>query len=324
MKYDKQKIVLLKLLAMKKMTTDAIINILLVVIISSAALYMLVPAGLISHTAGKSAISDTAISERSNRVPVQATPTSCDRCRQQQDSLDRAAELRNGKFHRDMGTPFGQAVRGSFYTDAEIIGSRGYENINKDEDHFFALPYWDLADADSRHGTVMYYVSNKQAYVNAFDYSQNKQGTRKSREVSFKYDPKHKQILIPVNGSQYKAIRISFIIFAVIYISLTYLFVIEGVIKFLLSVARGVVFTEKNIRRLKMMAFVSFFVPLSFLALNYFYKFIFHNYFNEYVVFKTELFYDQIKYFGIPLICFLLYKAFNKGYKLQRENDLTV
>ncbi|WP_026309889.1 hypothetical protein [Niabella aurantiaca] len=187
---------------MKKLKADTIVNILMMAIISFMALYMFIPLGLTrSHTVDKIVMSDT-VSRIPNMTPVQAEKTSCDICRKQQDSLDRAHALRNGKFRRDMGGPFGQAVRGFLYTDAEISSSRGYENNGKNPDYFFALPYWDLAGTDDKHGIVKYYVKNKQAYINAFDYTQHKPGTRKSKEVFFKYDPTYKQILILVSGSQ--------------------------------------------------------------------------------------------------------------------------
>lgn len=325
MKYDKYNLLLQKLLRMKRLTTDRIINIALLILFSSWGLYLLTPTALFrNHTSKTTVVSDT-VYERANVAPAQMIKTGCDLCREQQDSIDRADELRNGKFRRDFGSPFGQPVRGFFYTDEEIIRHRGYENINKEPDYFFALLYWDLVSADSKHGTVMYYVENKQAHLNVFDYTQNKWGTRKSKMVPFKYDPKNKQILIPITESKYQTIRILFIFSAFVLLFPLYLFVIVGgILKFLLSVARGEVFTEKNIRRLKVVAFASFIMPLSSLIINYSYKFIFHKYFNEYIAFKIEFLQDQIKYFAIALICFLLYKAFNRGYKLQQENDFTV
>ncbi|WP_176954462.1 DUF2975 domain-containing protein [Niabella drilacis] len=258
-------------------------------------------------------------------APVAPAKTNCQVCREQEDSLKRVEELKNGKFQRDIGAPFGQLVRGSFYTDTEIRRYKGYEYPDKEPDYFFALPYWDLASADRKRGTVIYSVENKQAHINVFDYTQSKWGTRKNKPVSFKYDPGKKEILIPVSRSQYKMIRVLIIIVDIFIILLPYLFVmVGGIAGFLLSVAKGAVFTRKNIRRLKGIALVSLIVPLLILVINYSYRFIFHAYFNEYIEFKTELFYDQARNFGIAIICFSLYKAFEKGFRLQQENDLTV
>jgi len=104
-------------------------------------------------------------------------------------------------------------------------------------------------------------------------------------------------------------------------------FVIFGIpLQIIISISNGKAFTKKNIFRLNLIAIflliIALFASFSpFLFRLIFSKHIAPEFENTSVWFSV---YRNLQYYFFAAIIFVLSIAFNKGYKLQQEQELTV
>lgn len=162
--------------------------------------------------------------------------------------------------------------------------------------------------------------------------------TKKDGELTFKsghytriplkvrYNADKKMLLIPVNRILYKSLEITFFILWLGFIIAGFYIIIGLPVSILGSVSIGQVFTLTNIRQLKIIYFFLLLMTLLkalFPLLTYW----FLSFFTP-PVFKTPSILESL-YSSLPLLIaglavFLISKAFQKGYKLQQEEDFTV
>ena len=102
-------------------------------------------------------------------------------------------------------------------------------------------------------------------------------------------------------------------------------FVIGGFIKVLAEIAQGTPFSERNIKRLRLIALNLLFIPLGVFLINLLLvPLIFHSYFTSDIRLDAESWKSLGKPAILCLIFAALYRAFKKGKALKEENDLTV
>lgn len=144
--------------------------------------------------------------------------------------------------------------------------------------------------------------------------------------LKVRYDADKKMLLIPTNRILYKFLQITFSILGLGFIIAGFYIIIGLPVSILGSVSIGQVFTLTNIRQLKIIYIFLFIITLLkviFPLLLYW----FLSFFTP-PVFKIPSIFESL-YSSLPLLIaglavFLISKAFQKGYKLQQEEDFTV
>jgi len=144
--------------------------------------------------------------------------------------------------------------------------------------------------------------------------------------LKVRYDADKKMLLIPANRILYKFLQIIFFILGLGFIIAGFYIIIGLPVSILGSVSIGQVFTLTNIRQLKIIyifLFIMTLLKVIFPLLLYW----FLSFFTP-PVFKIPSIFESL-YSSLPLLIaglavFLISKAFQKGYKLQQEEDFTV
>jgi hypothetical protein len=146
------------------------------------------------------------------------------------------------------------------------------------------------------------------------------------KQIPVRYSQKSEKIMIPISEKQYRFIdRFLYLLFFVpVFVWLFFLTVLP--IRVMINISRGKAFTAKNIRRLKMMtAGIGIFTLFSVIG-----PYLLHQIYSDLIPkdFVIEpignAFIEKYNLFLICVASYLTAKAFEKGYKLQRENSLTI
>jgi len=146
------------------------------------------------------------------------------------------------------------------------------------------------------------------------------------KEIPFRYSAEDEKIKIPISKKKYAFLNFLFTI--LYYASLFGMaFIFFGLpVQILIDISRGKAFTKSNIRRFKIMAWVLF----SYALFKTFAPYII-NFFYQRLI-PEELRLEPIGYriinilylFLIAVALYIVGKAFQKGYSLQEEEELTV
>ena len=146
------------------------------------------------------------------------------------------------------------------------------------------------------------------------------------KEIPVRYSAEDKKIQIPLSKKKYDLLNSLFTILFYVFL-FGMIFIFFGLpVQILINISRGNAFTKRNIKRLNIMALVLFvYASLTMLA-PYMIKFIFRKLIPEEL--RLESFSSRIEanlyLFLIAIVLFIIGKAFQKGYNLQEEEDLTV
>lgn len=210
-----------------------------------------------------------------------------------------------------------------------LIQLYGSNTINKDETIYcISLRSYKMENNSSffiqNGGYHLAYVawdsSRKSSKMNArFGYYARK-------EIPVMYSQNQKTVYIPVVKSTYKMAGaiLNIWFFVLLFYSILVLLILP--IFILLSISGGKVFTARNILGLKIIAYSLLF----FTALKISEPFILHAIFKAKIPNEMrqmsfrEILNDSLPLVIITLIVFLIWKAFQKGFKLQQQEDLTV
>jgi hypothetical protein len=143
---------------------------------------------------------------------------------------------------------------------------------------------------------------------------------------SVRYSADEKKIMIPISNGIYHFLKIFFLILMFI-VMFIFVYVLVGLpLQVLINISRGGAFTEKNIRSFSQMSGMLLFI---FLVDSFAFPII-TLIFNSEIPAEFEApdivsrMYDNILYFILAVVLFIIGRAFRKGYKLQQEQDLTV
>lgn len=151
-------------------------------------------------------------------------------------------------------------------------------------------------------------------------------GHYQRKEIKVRYATDNQRILIPISKKKYNSFESALTIF--LFISIFFLiYIFIGLpIQILVDISKGRAFTKENIRRFKLMAFVLFFCTFlkvfSPYILDFFYRKMIPKEFRLEPVSSAII--SNIYLFLIALVLFFVGKAFQRGYNLQQEQDLTI
>jgi hypothetical protein len=148
-----------------------------------------------------------------------------------------------------------------------------------------------------------------------------------ARKISpVRYTADEKKIMIPISNGSYRFLKI-FILIVLFIFMFIFVYVLVGLpLQVLINISRGRAFTEKNIRSFTQMSGLLMFVFL----VNSFALPVIRLIFNRKIPAEFEApdipasMYDNILYFILAVVLFIIGRAFRKGYILQQEQELTV
>lgn len=202
------------------------------------------------------------------------------------------------------------------------------DTINTKNKYYFAINKCEL-DGDNRFFiknetyNLVYEVKDSVQYEggDSTTYSHYK-----SKQIPARYDSKEKQLLIPINESQYKFYSTLTKIILYGYMALMYYLLIGSAIKIVVSISQGNAFTLANIKRFRMMGFAIVFYILGACFFPSILKLIFSKYLiQEFrLPVLTNLFIENFFTLFFSVGLFITAQAFKRGYKLQQEQDLTI
>lgn len=139
--------------------------------------------------------------------------------------------------------------------------------------------------------------------------------------VKFKYN--NEFILIPVSEQTMTFSKYTISIAAILYFVYAF-YLIAVFMKLIIDISKGLTFTTKNIKRLRLIALSLLLYPVVVLIFNLLLGLVFSSYFTADVVFKMEIVNNFWVYLLLGVTFLLFYKAFRQGRFLKEEADLTV
>ncbi len=176
----------------------------------------------------------------------------------------------------------------------------------KDSNYYLAYVVWDTA------------IKEK--------YKIEKRGHYESMELPFRYSSDNKALMYPISKHQYKNLFLSLQLVGLLQLCFIAYFIVGLPCQIIWNISRGRAFTQKNYRRLKMIGLI---IILS----------AFISHLTPYIVncflansipkqFKMSPFLDSVfsylLYYFIGVAVFVLGLAFQRGYNLQQEQNLTI
>lgn len=202
----------------------------------------------------------------------------------------------------------------------------------KIKEHFISLSWWTL-DTVGESRPVQYYVKDGKAYLRK-EICKQIHSADKNNEVynckqmdtavPFRYDTQTKSMLIPVDKQTVNLLNTVLIFLGVLLVLYILYYLVGGFIKFLLEIAAGTPFSDRNIGRLKRIMLSLLLVPLVAFALNLFIRLVFYKYFTADIKLSEVAWSGLWKPVVLSAIFAALYLAFKQGKKLKEEQDLTI
>lgn len=157
-------------------------------------------------------------------------------------------------------------------------------------------------------------------------YDSTKVGHYERKEISVRYSEDDQRILIPIRKKNHDVFNSVLVIFIFIFTFILIYIFIGLPIQILINLSKGKAFSKGNIRSFKLMAYVLFFCTFlkvfSPYILKLFYRKMIPDEFSLEPVINAIV--SNIYLFLIASVLFFVGKAFQKGYNLQEEEDLTV
>ncbi|HWZ04361.1 MAG TPA: DUF2975 domain-containing protein [Mucilaginibacter sp.] len=196
------------------------------------------------------------------------------------------------------------------------------------DQYFIELPGWKIKDAKwfavNQYDSVLYHVEHNQSYLRKSVRFPNQHLVRlEDIPVKFKYNSFSKALKIPVSPSVEYTVGLTLQILGILFL-LYSLYLISAFLKFVIDLSKGLFFTAKNLRRLRLIAFTLLIYPVALFLINLIIQLIFHSYFSPDVVMNTDMWKDAWKPILTGLIFLALWKAFRQGKKLKEEQELTI
>jgi len=243
------------------------------------------------------------------------------------DSVKQSRNMKNG-------------VLSSWSVSAGFIGAVPLERCEecsiwddsklKVKEYFISLNWWTL-DTVGAIDPTKYYVKGGEPYLRKVVC---KPEPGKGNEtfhcnevdipVPFRYDVSNKYMLIPVSEQIVKVLRVVLSCFTSLLILYFLYYIVGGFIKFLMEIARGTPFSDRNVRRLKRITLSFLLIPLAFFLLNLLMRIVFYRYFTADIKLSAAAWGVLWKAAVLSVIFAALYFAFKQGKKLKDEQDLTV
>jgi len=203
------------------------------------------------------------------------------------------------------------------------------------KEYYISLPGWKLnSTSESFPGidSVIFHVEHGQSYIrkgitgpkiNNKDGSTGYQVHIKDIPVKFRYSHQSRMLKIPVSESTESILMYLFITISCIFV-IYMLYLILTFIKFIISLSKGLAFTDINISRLRLIAYSLMGWPILVLLLNLVVRIIFNSYFTDDVVLNTDPARQWWITMFIGFVFLILSNAFKQGKALKDEQELTV
>ncbi len=202
-----------------------------------------------------------------------------------------------------------------------------YDTLAPDDfDYFITLQGYKLPHDDK------FFVQNGNYYIaRLVKDSANKKASGEPRpyfirkQVKSRYHETENSISIPVSGKWYSILNSTAFILVILF-WIIYAYIIFGLpVSILLSISKGKAFTLRNIRDMKIVYRFLLILGLVKSVYPYLEEWIFASYIEGYIPMAGLNSFIS----ALPLLLsgagvFLICKAFQKGYKLQQEEDFTV
>lgn len=149
-------------------------------------------------------------------------------------------------------------------------------------------------------------------------------GHYERKQIPVRYSADNKMVLIPLSQKQYKVLNILVPVlgYGLMFVSLY--FFIGLPLQILVSISKGNAFNDKNIRRFNSMALVLLILGLGSALFPYIMRLCFSVPDDFRLPGFWSAIWDMIGLFIVALAIFIAGKAFQKGNKLQKEQDLTI
>jgi len=185
-----------------------------------------------------------------------------------------------------------------------------------------SVRFWDGPDS------VEFYVKGKQSYLRKVlkkNY-RGKDGTDYylvDIPVKYRFSYKEKCLMIPISRNAKKTLDIVFVIIDIFWIVYAVLLVLEF-FAFIYDLSKGMAFTDRNVKYLKMISLSLLIYPILLFLLNLVTRLIFNSYFTADVVLNSDVYSTLWKIIVIGFVFFVLFRAFKTGKALKEEHDLTV
>jgi hypothetical protein len=243
-----------------------------------------------------------------------------------EDSVKKSLEPMEPKPHTS-GTGSSAFKLGFYEYDHDLHGETG----NKKEYYISLSTYRPKVDAEffRRNGEN---VIRKVIWDNTWKDSEGKHasGHWEIRKTPVKYIEENKEngtgsVQIPISKRAFSFWNITLLVLGALFGIFIFLYTTVAIFKFLLAIASGDPFNETNIRRLRNVAKLYFTVAvlMPFIQLTF------------YLIYRTQI-PDELRFAWLPvltssiwpivggLVALLFANAFQQGYELKKERDLTI
>lgn len=151
-------------------------------------------------------------------------------------------------------------------------------------------------------------------------------GHYERKSIPVRYDTDQQKVLVPLSPQVYPVVRVLFFIVLLCGGCLLLYFIAGLPVQVVISLARGEAFTQQNIQRFRQMAVAVLVFALLGTLVPYLLHWLFWNRIPPELVptpFGQNL-YNKLHLYFIALALFLIGQAFQRGYRLQQENALTI
>jgi hypothetical protein len=176
--------------------------------------------------------------------------------------------------------------------------------------------------------SVEFYVKGRQSYIRKVlkKHYRGRDGTDyylADVPVKFRFNYADKCLMIPVSKTVKNMVEGVLTIIG-IFLGVCSLVLLIIFFAFIRDLSRGLAFTDKNVKRLRLISLGLLIYPLLLFLLNLITRLIFNSYFTADVVLSSDVYGTLWKIILIGFVFYVLYRAFKTGKTLKDEHDLTV
>lgn len=267
--------------------------------------------------------------------PVIPQGTPYEKYEQLRNQIRKTRELRNGTWFTGISTNFiGAVATGSGLLCDTCTILNYYFDMPGVRQSYIKLPGWKLPERHeylNHYDSVRFYVENRQPYIRKTVISHV--SSQKNADlaiisfvdvpVKFWYDDKLNCVMIPVSAITKTVSDWCIGAVAIGYFAIM-LYVIFGLINWMINISRGNAFTPENLKWLRLIAVGFLSMPVFTCLLNVVLRLAFNSYLTNDVVMNPAIWRHWWIYLSAGLVFLLLYKAFAQGKQYKDELQFTV
>ena len=151
-------------------------------------------------------------------------------------------------------------------------------------------------------------------------------GHYERKQIPIRYSAENKMLLIPVSSQQFRFFSFILPALGCLVIAASIFFFVGLPIQILINISRGKAFNDKNVQRFNSIALVLLILTLGTILSPYILRLCFWKMIPDDFIFPGfwSKVWDKSELFIAVIVIFITGKAFQKGNKLQKEQDLTI